>query len=600
MPDSEAHGIDFDALDLAPDLSHLGPHALVPFAARRLKRARIVWINEGFWLGHGVDVTQPMERRALESWLLNTYAYCVPDTVADENLTGPEQLFYADRYGGSNGTTHGGSGRCGIRGRLNVKGIGRTPLVAADEVVNIQHSHGCVWLDEAIRETLAGEVCAAEYPHGAIPVVAVIDCGIHHEISEWGFVGHRALIVRPNFIRLAHLQRSTYFGTAGTPQSDQYLDAQRTRDAISSVWGADNRRDSLGIATESLAQSMERFADQIAFSYVHRFYFGGISSSNLAVDGQVVDFGAFTIVPTWARTIYNDELPRFGDEAASIRGLLQSLGFFQEKYLPEKEDIGQIANAVLARIFQSFGQYMIEALALGENVQAAAPLVNVFRQYFSLQQKRTDRLDGRLRKDWLYRALTADKPADTASLNGKVVLAIRRMLSQDGPLKHLSKKDMQAVYAGLQRWALPRPLLQQQRLIYRTRHLTDMAGDAEDLPQRVQALMDRFLSKSLRVWRHLPQGHVVVAQACQSFSCVVLCLVPKTGKHVAVLYGIAVNGRHFLFGQQWLPRTGAPSPVTLSDGRFALYVPVKGKMSAGDDVKAQTGINLPKLCAYEK
>jgi len=599
MPDTQGHSrTKFAQLDLGPDLNDLGPHALVPFVARRLKRARVVWINERFWLGHGVDILDPVERGALETWLLDTYACCVPADVAPEEMEGPDRIFYADRYGASGGATHGGSGRCGINGRLNVKGIGRTPLVAAADVVNTQHSHGCVWLDEAIREALAGEICAAEYPHGAVPVVAVIDCGIRHKIAEWSFTGHRALIIRPNFVRLAHLQRSTFFGSAGTPQSDQHLDAQRTRDAVLNVWGPSHRRDTLGIQTKTLAQSMERFADQVAFSYVHRFYFGGISSSNLAIDGQVVDFGAFTFVPSWAKTIYNDELPRYGDEAASIRVLLQSLTFFQDKYLPEKEDVATIADAVLVQIYHSFGRYIAEACAPEQGAGAVADLVKLFRYYFSQQQKRTDYLDGRLRKSWIYRALKGGRSANPTSLNGEVVLAIKRILSSEGPLGHLSKKEIQGIMAGLRRWARPRPLLLHKGLVYHTRKLADQAGDAKNLAVRVHELIDQYLSISRRVWRDLPAGYIVVAQVCRGAGSAVLCRVPRSGKYIVILYGMITGGQYILFDQKWRQNSRL-TPVALPGEGFTLNVPVKGRLSAAQDVKAQTGIDLPAMFVLE-
>src|SRR5206468_820219 len=108
--------------------------------------------------------------------------------------------FHADRYGATSGSAHGGSGRVGTNGPFNVKGLGRTPL--ASTMSDWQHSHGCLWLEEAVREAIYSEVADAEFPHGAVPVVAIIGTGIRHELED-GAVGERALLVRPSFLRLA-------------------------------------------------------------------------------------------------------------------------------------------------------------------------------------------------------------------------------------------------------------------------------------------------------------------------------------------------------------------------------------------------------------
>jgi hypothetical protein len=224
-----------------------------------------------------------------------------------------------------------------------------------------------------------------------------------------------------------------------------------------------------------------------------------------------------------------------------------------------------------------------------------ANLVKLFRYYFSQQQKRTDYLVGRLRKSWIYRALKGGRPADPTSLNGEVVLAIKGILSPEGPLGHLSKKEVQGIMAGLRRWARPRPLLLHKSLVYHTRKMADKAGDAKNLAVRVHDLIDRYLSISRRVWRDLPTGYIIVAQVCRGAGSAVLCRVPKSGKYIVILYGMITGGQYILFGQKWFQNSRLPPPIALSGERFTLNVPVKGRLSAAQDVKAQTGIDLPTM-----
>src|SRR4051812_38185461 len=103
-----------------PDLAAFGMPLCTPFEVRPLRRARLAWMNEGWLLQHGIDVLDPRVRGEVSGALMREYA--VSSSSADvPHTAGESRTFHADRYGGSGGAAHGGSGRCGISNLFNAK-----------------------------------------------------------------------------------------------------------------------------------------------------------------------------------------------------------------------------------------------------------------------------------------------------------------------------------------------------------------------------------------------------------------------------------------------------------------------------------------------
>lgn len=114
------HGLD----DIrAPDLGLHGDELLIRFPVRDMPRATVLWLNTRWWLSQGWDILSPPVRREVETCLLERFG-----VRSDLQSQAPTVKYLeADRYGGSFGTKHhGGSGRCGVAGRFNAKGIGPT------------------------------------------------------------------------------------------------------------------------------------------------------------------------------------------------------------------------------------------------------------------------------------------------------------------------------------------------------------------------------------------------------------------------------------------------------------------------------------------
>lgn len=269
----------------------------VPVPLSRLPAARVVWINQ--WAMHDDPMFEVCGGTA-ESYaahILQSCAYAVAEPeVRDGTITG-----FADRYGGQGIGHNGGSGRAVVLNGYHVKGVGRTPLIGVQ--TNASHASGGAYLEECVRETIFSELVAAEFPGGSVPTLAIIDTG---RVQKWNtpdgvLVERRCLLVRPALLRPAHFERAPKYLSGYAKEG--YLDDLRVRrafDRAASMWTADgvyNAFRAFGVA----------WAEQLAYAFVHRLPHGGDTTSNIALDGRLLDFGAMTAVPSLGRisTIVN-------------------------------------------------------------------------------------------------------------------------------------------------------------------------------------------------------------------------------------------------------------------------------------------------------
>lgn len=312
------------------DLAHLlsGACGHVPLSMSALPHARLLWINAR------AAAHDPQFGRFDGDWHAysqHVLAQCAFALPMNAELAGAKVTAYADRYGGVGIGSNGGSGRAAYVNGYYVKGIGATPLVGkkSDRV----HATGHCELQECIREAVLSECIDAEFPWGAVPVLAIIGTGVYeNRIVEAGLdVGQHktqtmgseqtelCLLVRPTFLRPAHFDRAANF-LSNLPKQG-YQDVLRVRamgQACKKAWGvAEFKR--------VLKQLHVRWAEQLAYGYVHRFCHGAPSPSNVALDGRLLDFGATSTLPSWARahTVFGG--PATGQELPVMIKALQSM-----------------------------------------------------------------------------------------------------------------------------------------------------------------------------------------------------------------------------------------------------------------------------------
>lgn len=358
-----------------PAFSELSADLYQPFQVLKLRRARVAWLNEGWFRSRGYRVGTLEDRRRLEDWIVEQFAFGVPgeddpaDIFEDHGRT-----YWADRYGAPSGSMHGGSGRVGTLGRFNVKGVGRTPLVS--ESSDWYHSHGCMWLEEAVREAILASTSDAVFPHGAVPVIAVIDAGCTYRWRDGNHGARRALVVRPAFLRVASFMRSIFFGDSGTPDSAQVRDARRVRD----LWQADWPQP--GVA-EMLARSFEATGRQYGWGRVSRLWPGPLFASNMTLTGELVDFGSFRAVADWSRIQGEARSHGFGTEEMLVADAARVLG-----RLALANDVALHASDLVERFRAGLRMGEAEALS-AHGAEAGSPMAFRFANIVREQQRRT-------------------------------------------------------------------------------------------------------------------------------------------------------------------------------------------------------------------
>ena len=548
-----------------PHLDDIGPELCVDFPVRPLRHAKVVWLNAGWWIEHGWDIDSPDTRKAVNNWLLR---HCA--VVACEPSISSGQTLAADRYGGSQGTRHGGSGRCGISGAFIAKGIGRTPLCPPE--VSGVHGDGCLSMVEALREAVAAELAQAELPWGAVPVVAIIATNDNNvAVSE-------AILVRPNFVRPAHFERSIFFGTAGQPGSDQHLDALRTRSAVATAAANPSAIDFPG-----LSEMFERFAAQLGALQAHRLWQGKFLSSNVSVTGALVDFGSFRTVSSW-RSFFGEPEEKFGGERCYLDIAARSLITSFEKYAPTSvvPKAGILMEAAKHGIERGFRNATVSALGL-KTTQAEILLPALRRYWIQQQRERVQVGDAwTWSLPWLYDVLMrpelASRPSYAAEAD--VLMALEESSEEE-------KASPGSVRAALARWTCPRVAFHYERS---TLILTRVANAMRRRPECAAIIasraIDAMLSRVHRNWHRLPADFEIHGQVRQGSSVALygvsgderrpgLLLAGPRGVNGVRLFGATVERRSV--SDAWIQVSDACvdllKETTLKVGKVLIAVP---------------------------
>lgn len=376
-----------------------GPSAFHPSVKLwQLRNARILWLNESAASldPHFRNVGDSLAR--YEDHILSSCAYAINQDSANAKRAFEDAHIegYADRYGGPGIGLNGGSGRAVVVNNYHVKGVGRTQLVSS--LTEESHASGGAYLEESVRETIYSEIVRAEFPHSAVPILAIIDTGLEQiwKTASGSKTERRVLIVRPCFVRPAHFERATafYSGNAHEGANDTKRVSKFFSSAIS-LFGEDE----LCAAYETL---WINWAQQLAYSFVHRLPHGSNTVSNICLDGKLLDFGAMSAVPTWSKTatMMNTQsiISLFHFLPATIRLLSYFFGRFLDSRFSSEKIIGSLAdNARLAfrhtlvrETFRLLGvqQDVADAAATGAEFDRLRKTVVVLINHF--QRERID------------------------------------------------------------------------------------------------------------------------------------------------------------------------------------------------------------------
>lgn len=539
-------------------LETIGEDIVVPFSALKLSGANIVWLNERWFLNRQIDVFDDAVRSRVHKWLIDNFAYIVPSTATMPPANAVSKTFLADSYGGTGVMTHGGSGRVGIDGCFQVKGIGKTPLVGVES--DWLHSHGCLWLEEALREAVYAELTACEFPHGAVPVLAVIDTGIDFHKPDGKHSARRALSIRPVVVRPAYLERAIAFLPPGAEHNARYRDVRRVKKVVSYFENLAQQAPD-GKLSKVLEVTLAKLAAQIAFGRAHRLFPGNYSSSNFCINGALLDFGAYTAVANWCRTIGMNGLHGFGDEIAEVKQIIRSISFYVNKYKSsavsalDPEEMVEKFVSTLDQEFEREFLYLFHLESVRDHSIKEKVLAALF-SYYKKQQRFEVRFQNSVLKklSWLGEVNAAEQ--SISNLNnaehevwGRLESAVASSTLEKKEKIVLGKR-MRITAARL---LTPRPETRRRAL---TKCLNEIihAHVSGLLPTGMQDAVDDIISRNRRHWPAVPRHLIVLAQHSACRGTILYCENPETDERFLWLETVALPD-YVWFGDRWLGRS---------------------------------------------
>ena len=536
-----------------PRLADYGEDLLVAFPVRPADDAAVLWLNDRWFYARGFAMNDGAVRARIERWILSEFAHTIVD---DQRVVAgtPARLFYADRYGSPGAAAHGGSGRCGLIGCFQVKGVGPTPLVGAS--ADWLHAHGCLWIEEAIREAIQSEVATAEFPGGAVPTLAVIDLGQRYVFADGTLGETRALLVRPAALRPAHLERAVVPNAAKTPALDDRADQRRVRDATRQVLARDEPAAADAAMPAFLSTLLRQLARQMAYGQVNRLFNGGFFSSNATLAGELIDFGSFRSLPLWAKVTASNGAPAFGDERLALREIARSLLFTLDKHAPawrgRLPTAASLETGLADMLLAARRAEFLRLFALDDVSDAPRErLLAAVEAYYERQQRQSLSNLARVREDgraWLLRDILERHDGEPRSLGEWVVQEI------DAALHDL---DVTANGQGVGReraWLTAVRLLRSRELLFREelqQAIWTIVGRRDSDPHWTEALRQLFtttVGRSRRDWPLLPAGEIVLAQVSAPHSDALLIARSRHATPRLWLQAVPCNDRIVLFG----------------------------------------------------
>lgn len=248
---------------------------------------------------------------------------------------------YADRYGGMGLINNGGAGRGAFYKGRYLKGVGRTPLIGSGQ--RDWHSDGLLFVEEAARECIFGSLAALEAPWGGVRPIAVIDIGAKDDLryrDSATNINRTLVVVREPTLRAAHLERALLY--RGEETFGGMADEGRVAANISrmvSLLGSEG-------ALKCYVRLWYRWAEQCGYHFVHRLPQSSPSTSNVAIDGRLIDFGGSRSLPDWSFHMTGAGLAPFGTEIDEIVRFLHSGGMDVIRRLSATEDPVALATFV--------------------------------------------------------------------------------------------------------------------------------------------------------------------------------------------------------------------------------------------------------------
>ncbi|KVS71551.1 hypothetical protein [Burkholderia cepacia] len=314
----------------------------VPILVERVKGVSVVYKNDAEAISARV--------------LIDQCAFIL--TTRRRDRRAEQQIWLSERYGGEEIVNNGGGVRCGLSIDLQVKGIGANLLLGCDS--DEAHSNGHLSLVDAIYEAAWSVILEEVVPFGVQRVVAVLKMGEQAHIDG----GARALLIRRPEIRPAHFERAIYFKPIRDSSWHREADVRRVRNSVRHLgeilprpaviaeqqWRGmtDKERFSAG-----LGEFARRLAAQLAYMR-SRFMAHGCTSSNVSIDGRLLDFTSVMSLLAFGaeslpdlKAIWN----KASREHLPIMKSISSICFYANKYWLKDDEFSAQALGYAIREF---------------------------------------------------------------------------------------------------------------------------------------------------------------------------------------------------------------------------------------------------------
>lgn len=487
---------------LAPANGH------VPVPLTRLPGAALLWLNDQEAEADPAWAQCNGDRDAYAEHLLAACAY----RISEEGRT-PDRTGVADRYGGGGIGTNGGSGRAAIIGSYCVKGIGRTPLIGRD--VDVGHASGGAYLEECVRESLLAEILHRELPHGVVRTLAIIATG---DVQVWqtpdGPKPERCcLLVRRAFLRPAHLERAPLY--RGIEDLPGMADAHRVRRTIAALEAHAGGTDPL---QEQLTAGFARWSRQLAATYLLCLPHGGVSSSNVTVDGRLLDFGATAAMPSlaryWVASGHNPSGEEFRDVVDTVNGVACGFRFTAGHGEAARSWRARTCDQAMRAYDEGLHTALLRLLgfaAAETHALVEGPAGPAIARALDLWLRPLRRKTWPMNYEgapWHAQAMP-----DAAALDALEAELMRIAGDADAAMPEVSDAAVAARRLLRARWTAPRIRLDRERLKQQCYvRLDGRYTDADDLPalsEAIAALIDEVVAQEVRI--HLTDPELTCA-----------------------------------------------------------------------------------------
>ena len=336
--------------------------ALVGFPVIRAKDASTIWLAE-----RGFAVADHDERKVwTKEEVKKRFAYQV---ASSDQASIPEKekcriVMRADRYGGYGVGQNGGSGRAGIIGKFQVKGVGKTPLLGEYDEDLEWHFFGGMSLVDGVLEVINSEIFGHILPWGTVRSYALIYTGpntAYMPTGNWiSKKGPGALLVREACLRPAHFLRAGHFKVRAECK-EMIGDVERTRRVnkqLLVLLGSHH-----GVIRQ-LGDFLAHCAQQFAFAKVFRIWHGVLSPSNLAFDGRWLDLTNVGFVDSGVNYCSGDGQVPFYAEGVTVLQYLEEFIYTYTKYNHTAFNIKPLVKYYLEELDTSVRLYTLSLLGL--------------------------------------------------------------------------------------------------------------------------------------------------------------------------------------------------------------------------------------------